>query len=372
MKIGVFLLLGVGAMGPVMMALDLPSELKPVPVATGFTSLEGPAWSDREQCLYFSNQREPFGLFRYVPEDGSSLVYAYEGKVNGNVVLEDGALVTCESGNHQVVRRSSEGEWTVLVKDLEGQPLNQPNDVVARRDGALWFTTPNWPSNDRQYVVAYDPRKSGARIAVAGIAKPNGLGFSPDEKMLYVIDSDGNQILRHPVNADGSVGPGETWVANLGGNPDGMTVDHLGNVYACVWDDRHPEGGLHIISPSGDRLAHLPIPGNTTNCAFGGPHRQQLYITSGDTLYLLDLAEVYPIERPQVSVQRIRTRDADGAILQWEAVPGQRYWIEVSTNGENWERVTESIQTIAPGKILLSLPPDSDAHSFRVHPVWDQ
>jgi len=352
------------------MALDLPSELKPVPVATGFTSLEGPAWSDLEQCLYFSNQGKPFGVFRYVPGTGSSLVHDYESKVNGNVVLDDGSVVTCESGNRRLVRRSSEGEFSVLVEGLEGQPLNPPNDVIAKRDGTLWFTTPNWPSNDRQFVITYDPQRGKARPVVTDVEKPNGLGFSPDESWLYVMDSDRNQILRYPVTADGSVGPGEAWVTDLGGTPDGMTVDHQGNVYACVWDDRHPQGGLHIISPSGERLAHVAIPGNTTNCTFGGPHRQQLYITSGDTLYLLDLADVYPIERPKVSIQRVPSYGL--VIVQWEAVPGQRYWVEVSADGKSWERVADPTQLGAGSTVRTYLSKRMDAHSFRVHPVWDQ
>jgi len=197
-----------------------------------------------------------------------------------------------------VVRLENDGSLTVLADRYQGKRLNSPNDLVYKSNGALYFTDPPYglfPGYDK------DPRKelpfSGIfRLAngtlecvYKGLPRPNGLAFSPDERYLYVANSEPpqKQWIRFPVNPDGSLGePAMFYDANdthEEGLPDGMKVDRGGNVYCAG------PGGIWVFSPRGKPIGRIQPAEQPSNCAWGGRDGKDFYMTARTGLYRVHL-----------------------------------------------------------------------------------
>ena len=257
------------------------------PIAIGFTFTEGPVWSRREGCLYFSDI--PSGrIHRWSPSDGLAVHRDPSYKANGQTLDAQGRLISCEHVGRRVVRQEIDGSLTTLAKDYQGGRLNSPNDVVIASDGSIYFTDPDTGiTHARSGVPApkEQPVNGVYRISPAGettrIAEdfehPNGLAFSPDEKTLYINDTPRRHIRAFAVRADGSLTDGRVFAVLEGeevGAVDGMKVDSEGNVY-CTGP-----GGIHVYDATGTKLGRLRIPpAGPSNMAWGDADWKTLYVT---------------------------------------------------------------------------------------------
>jgi gluconolactonase len=261
---------------------------------------EGPVWFADHECLLWSDI--PSNRIMRLAADGSVSVFrADSNHTNGNTRDRQGRLISCEHSSRRVTRTEVDGTITVLADSFEGKPLNSPNDVAVRSDGTIWFTDPDYgirlhiPDGAKKqsgdFVFRLDP-ESGALTAVAkDFDKPNGLAFSPDERVLYVADSaitDGpgknSHIRRFDVRDDGTLRGGEVFATTIG-VPDGMRVDVEGNVWASAG------AKVDVYAPDGTLLGQIvDFPAPVTNLAFGGRDHDRIFVTAGGSLFAVGVA----------------------------------------------------------------------------------
>ena len=264
---------------------------------------EGPVWSVREQCLYFSDIPGDT-RWRWTESDGMEVVRSPSCKANGLVLDLDGELVACDQVTSMVVRYRRDGGTDVLAYHHRGAYLNSPNDIVTRAaDGALYFTDPDfgrwndWIGQERSRTMGY---RGLYRVATTGgdgeaellvdpgeFDQPNGLCFSPDETLLYVNDSPRAHIKVFDVADDGSLSNGRMFFDGVGtgvieeGIPDGMKCDERGNIWVTG------PGGVWVISPGGEHLGTVLVPENVGNHSWGGPDWHTLFIPSSTSVYTI-------------------------------------------------------------------------------------
>lgn len=257
-------------------------------LATGFVFTEGPLWHP-DGFYYFVDVRASM-LYRLTPGRAHEVVREKTGGGNGTTFDLQGRLVLCEGDDRRVTRQSADGRFEVLVDRFEGKRLNRPNDVVCRSDGSLYFTDPGLrvPLAEREltYAGVYRIAPDGTVGLVADFEYPNGLAFSPDERLLYVantrwaqyihvleLDARG-QMVRRRIFADMSSDETD-------GVPDGVKVDVEGRVY-CTGP-----GGTWVFAPDGTRLGIIRTPEVPANLAFGGPDLRTLFFTARTSVYTL-------------------------------------------------------------------------------------
>ena len=260
-------------------------------VADGFQFTEGPVWIADAKCLLFSDIPADT-IVRWEAGKGASVFRKPSHNSNGNTVDREGRLVTCEHGSRTVTRTGKDGQVVTLASTYQGKRLNSPNDVVVKRDGTIWFTDPPYgidPKTREQEanrVYRLDPDAKEPVALVADLDRPNGLCFSPDEKCLYVANSDGKpeNIRRYRVTADNRLEGGEVFATIRPGVPDGMRVDKDGRLYSTAGD------GVHVFGTDGKLLGKFRAPETPANCAFGGADGRTLFMTAHTGLYAVDLA----------------------------------------------------------------------------------
>ena len=206
-------------------------------IGAGFAFTEGPVWHPVERHLVFSDM--PGDHMRRWSEAGGVATFRRpSNKANGNAYDPEGRLVTCEHATSRVSRTESSGELTVLATHWEGCELNSPNDVVVKRDGAIYFTDPNYGRReyfgvpraqelDFQGVYRIAP-EGGLSLLAGDFSQPNGLCFDGAEARLFVNDTDRGHIRVFDVEEDGGVAGGGVWADVTGegaGAPDGMKTD---------------------------------------------------------------------------------------------------------------------------------------------------
>jgi len=257
-------------------------------LATGFVFTEGPLWHP-DGFYYFVDVRASM-LYRVAPGRPHEVVREKTGGGNGTTFDLQGRLILCEGDNRRLTRRATDDRFEVLVDRFEGKRLNRPNDVACRSDGSLYFTDPGLrvPLAEREveHAGVYRLAPDGAVSLVADFEYPNGLAFSPDERLLYVantrwaqyihvleLDADG-RMLRRRIFADMSSDETD-------GVPDGMKVDVEGRVY-CTGP-----GGTWVFAPDGTRLGVIRTPEVPANLAFGGPDLRTLFFTARTSVYTL-------------------------------------------------------------------------------------
>jgi len=260
---------------------------------------EGPVWFADHDCLLWSDI--PANRIMRLTVDGAVSVFRSDSNhTNGNARDRQGRLVSCEHSSRRVTRTEIDGTVTVLAHSFEGKRLNSPNDVVVKSDGSVWFTDPDYglrmhvpggrKNQPGDFVFRVGPE--GALSAVAtDFDKPNGLAFSPDERVLYIADSaitDGpgrnSHIRRFDVNADGSLSGGEVFATTLG-IPDGMRVDVEGNVWASAG------AKIDVYAPEGSMLGQIAgFPAPVSNLTFGGRDRDRIFVTAGSSLFAVGVA----------------------------------------------------------------------------------
>jgi gluconolactonase len=276
-------------------------------LAGGFAFTEGPVWM--EGYLLFSdipnnviNKWTPAGqvsVFRshsgYDRDDAPK--GAFIGS-NGLTLDRQGRLVICEHGNGRVTRLEKDGRLTVLAARYEGKRLNSPNDAVYKSDGSLYFTDPPYgfpkedqdPKKELKFNGIYRIQGGKLQLLYSEMTRPNGIGFSPDEKYLYVANSDPSRKLwmRFDVKPDGTIANGKVFydVSNQSadGLPDGLKLDQRGNLYATG------PGGIWVFSPEGKHLGTIQPPEVPANCAWGDQDGKTLYMTARTGLYRIKLS----------------------------------------------------------------------------------
>src|SRR5215207_3352282 len=245
-------------------------------LATGLRWAEGPVWFGDARCLLWSdipNNR----IMRFDEETGGVTVFRKPSDfANGNTRDREGRLVTCEHGGRRVTRTEYDGAVTVLMDSFEGKRLNSPNDVVVKSDGSIWFTDPvfgilgNYEGVQAepelgQNVYRIDGQTGEATIVAADVRGPNGLAFSPDESILYLVESRATPnrlILAFGVDVDGNLWCG--W---------GMGSDELDGVMVY-----NREGGL---------IGRIKLPERCANVCFGGRRRNRLFMAASQSIYAL-------------------------------------------------------------------------------------
>ena len=262
---------------------------------------EGPVWFGALRTLVWSdipNDR----MMRWDEESGAVGVFRKpSGYANGNTLDREGRLVTCEHGARRVTRTEHDGAITLLATVFEGKRLNSPNDVVVKSDGSIWFTDPtfgilsDYEGHKAEPELATNVYRidaaSGALTVVAtGIANPNGLAFSPDEKILYIVECGFAPRLIHAfeVTSDGArLGASRVLIDAGPGTPDGFRVDVEGNLW-CGWGMGSRElDGVRVFSPAGEPLGHIHLPERCANVCFGGLKRNRLFMAASHGLYAL-------------------------------------------------------------------------------------
>jgi gluconolactonase len=229
-------------------------------------------------------------LYRLVPGKTPEIVRDNTSEGNGTTFDLQGRLIICEAGNRRVARIHADGRVEPLAERYEGKRLNRPNDVVCKSDGSIYFTDPGLrvPLAERELSAAgvYRVAPDGAITLIADCEYPNGLAFSPDERILYVANTRWAQYI-HALE----LGPDGTMVRRrifadmssdeTDGVPDGMKVDVEGRVY-CTGP-----GGTWVFAPDGTRLGIIRTPEVPANLAFGGPDLRTLFFTARTSVYTL-------------------------------------------------------------------------------------
>jgi gluconolactonase len=273
-------------------------------LASGFTFIAGPIWRP-SSALWFSDvignvtwQWTPDGhvkaLLRPGGYDGNELPAGGFIGPSGATAGPHGTVILCQLGNRRVVRVTDALDVLTIADRFEGKRLNSPHDVVFRSDGAMYFTDPPYglpkadedPMKELSFNGVYVLRDGRVDLLVSTMTRPNGLAFSPDERTLYVANSDEHRRLwmRFEVAADGSVGHGEVfWEVSReadDGVPGGLKIDAFGNVWATG------PGGVWVMTPGGAHLGTIKVPDQPASLAWGSDW-QTLYITARTTLYKL-------------------------------------------------------------------------------------
>jgi gluconolactonase len=260
------------------------------------TITEGPAWDG--SGLFYTAIREN-QIRRYDPATNNiTTVYEETHGTNGLLFGPDGNLYACTSQAGMIARYDTSGTKTILVSQYEGKRLNSPNDLALDSQGRIWFTDPRYGSQegrelDHDSVYRITPTADGAlpwpiERLTFDTTRPNGLLISPDERTLYVAQSDydGPRELRaYPINPDGTLGQ-YTVAHDFGENRgiDGMCFDTEGNIVAtCGWELGGPGSRIAVFAPDGTVLEEHPVPeGRPTNCTYGDADLDTLYVTTID------------------------------------------------------------------------------------------
>jgi gluconolactonase len=259
-------------------------------VAGDFQFIEGPAWHP-DGFLLFSDI--PANTIYKLAANGKAEIFRRpSGNANGNTFDKAGRLITAEHSTHRLSRTEKDGKVVTLVDKYEGKRFNSPNDLAVKSDGSIYFTDPGYGVSKEQkqldfygvYRLAPDGKVT---LLVKDMVQPNGIALSPDEKKLYVNNSEAGYIGVFDINLDGTVSnkrvfaelkdPGKIGV------PDGLKVDVQGNVYSTG------AGGIWILSPAGKLLGRIPVPEMATNVAWGDKDYKTLYITASKSLYRIRL-----------------------------------------------------------------------------------
>lgn len=276
-------------------------------VENKFAWAEGPVWLKNEKALLFSDippnkvwrWSETEGLKEFLHPSGYTGKEPFTGKepgCNGLAINKEGQLILCQHGDRKVAAMDLKkpGEFKTLADKYMGKRLNSPNDLVFKSNGDLYFTDPPYglpklmddPNKELDFQGIYRLSPKGEVTLLAKMSRPNGIAFSPDEKTLYVANSDPEKPIwmAFPVKDDGTLGDGKVFFDSsdwfkkkLPGLPDGMKVDKDGNVWATG------PGGVFVINKDGKYLGMLATGVPTANCGWGDDG-STLYITADKNL----------------------------------------------------------------------------------------
>jgi gluconolactonase len=278
-------------------------------LATGLRWGEGPVWFGDGRYLLVSdipNNR----ILRWDEASGATSEFRKpSNNANGMARDRQGRLLTCEHLTRRVTRTEFDGGVTVLADRFDGKRLNSPNDIVCARDGSIWFTDPSFgiaghwegePAEQELPHAVYRIAPDGKlQQVLADLAAPNGLAFSPDESILYVVESRAvphRRIWAYAHGPDGQLSGRRLAVDAQGpGAFDGFRVDVHGNLWCGFGSNGapgvDPQGldGVRVFAPDGTAIGHIHLPERCANVCFGGRHRNRLFMAASHSLYALYL-----------------------------------------------------------------------------------
>lgn len=268
----------------------IPKNAELKVLAKGMQFLEGPLWiSSTGGSLIFSDIPAD-EIKEWRPTNGLTTFRKPSGKANGNALDANGLLVSCEEGARRLSITEKNGSVRTLVDQFEGKKLNSPNDLVIDSRGVIWFTDPPYaikPEEKEQsgnFLYRYDPKTQMLSAAARDFDMPNGLCFSPDERLLYVADSGKPRHIRvFSVDKDGALQNGRVFCTIDPGGPDGIRCDAEGRLYSSAGD------GVHIFAADGRLIGKIQVPETPSNLCFGGPGNKTLFITARTSLYSIQL-----------------------------------------------------------------------------------
>jgi gluconolactonase len=304
-------------------ALDalVPQDAQAEKVAGGFIFTEGPLWRP-SMGLWFSDLVG--NVVRQWAVDGKVIqilhpsgfpasMFGGRGLVGPNAMVadKDGGILLCEHANRRIVRITKDMLISVVVDNYQGKRLNSPNDLVYKSDGSLYFSDPPYalpqedtdPSKELPFNGVFRFSKGKLQLLIKDLTRPNGIAFSPDEKTMWVSNSDPKHKIwmKYDVAPDGTVRNGQL-IADAtnekdAGNPDGLKFDSQGNVFGAG------PGGLWIFSPAGKHLGTIKLPEIVSNCTWGDDGKT-LYITARTSVYRIRLSTTgekvpYQMSAPQ-------------------------------------------------------------------------
>ena len=256
-------------------------------IASGFSFLEGPVYQSSDSSLLFSDIPADT-IFRLLA-DGSIEPFLENQPTNGLAFDPQNRLLIATQSGRTLSRLEESGTVTVLADSFEGALFNAPNDLAVHTNGDVYFTDPPF---------GLDPALS--EVGCSGIyhltvdgslfqfdcntieTRPNGIALSPNQDLLYVSFFISGEILTWEIAADGSVGEMGTF-ATTAGTTDGMAVDADGNVFVTS------AAGVEVFAPDGSLWGIIEIPEQATNCTFGGPDNNTLFVTGATGLYSVEL-----------------------------------------------------------------------------------
>lgn len=288
-------------------------------VATGFKWVEGPVWISKPGYLLFA-EITVNNIRKWVPNRGVSIFLHPSGYLgtapyngpepgsNGMTLGPEGRVTVAGHAQRDIYRfetMNPHGQITILADSYQGKRLNSPNDLVYGPDGSVYFTDPPYglrtqSDHDPQKQLPFNgvyripnaskikpgspPDNAALQLLIKDLPRPNGIAFSPDNRYLYLDNSEPKKIwMKYPVNADGSLGAGTLFYDatsdNSPGAPDGMKVDRNGDIFSAG------PGGLWIFAPDGTHLGTIHLNGRVSNCAWGGADWKTLYITAMPSVF---------------------------------------------------------------------------------------
>jgi gluconolactonase len=258
---------------------------------TGTRWAEGPVWFGDRRCLIWSDVPGN-RMYRWDEETGATSVFrAPSANANGNTRDRQGRLVTCEHLGRRVCRTEHDGRIVTLADSFQGKRLNSPNDIVCKSDGSIWFTDPSFGILGYYEGEKVEPELPTNVYRIAeGINQPNGLAFSPDESILYLVESRSvpRKIHRYDVVGGTKLTNRRLLIdAEPNGAPDGFRVDVDGNLW-CGWGMGEAGlDGVHVFNPDGRLIGRIDLPERCANLCFGGAHRNRLFMAASTSLYSL-------------------------------------------------------------------------------------
>jgi gluconolactonase len=287
----------------------IPKDAKIEVLAGGLKWAEGPVWDKKANALLFTdipNNRimkwsQKDGLVEFLKPSGytgQAAFTGYEPGANGLAFDSAGRLILCQHGDRRVARLGADGKsFETLVDKYMGKRLNSPNDLVFAKNGDLYFTDPPYglpeqmkdPNKELDFQGVYRLSPKGElTLLTKEMTRPNGIALSPDEKTLYVANSDPDKAIwmAFPLGADGTIsGPGKLIfdaTADVKANPnkglpDGLKVDQKGNIFATAVN------GVYVFSPDFKLLGKIVTNDKTANCGWGDDGTV-LYMTTNDKL----------------------------------------------------------------------------------------
>lgn len=257
-------------------------------LATGYHFLEGPVWNSLGGFLLFSDIPAN-RIYKWVPDGSVTVFREPSGNSNGLTFDKRSNLIICEHGTRRLSMLEKDGVYKVLADGYQDKRLNSPNDVVVKSDGKIYFTDPPYGIKPNQQELAFqgiyslDVDEEKLTLLSDDFDRPNGLAFSPDEKIIYIADSSNRRHVRaFQVESDGNIGHGRVFAeirSKLPGNPDGMKVDVEGNLYVAA------AGGVWVFSAQGEHLGIINTPETPANLAWGAGDWRSLFITARTSLY---------------------------------------------------------------------------------------
>ncbi|GIW86702.1 MAG: gluconolactonase [Isosphaeraceae bacterium] len=273
----------------------VPRDAQVERLAEGFEWAEGPVWmpdldggvllfSDVPANTVYLWKPGTYGAAAHLRPSGYTGRRRRGGEPGSNGLLRDpsGRLILMQHGDRRVARLADDGTFVTLADRYQGKRFNSPNDGVFDSSGNLYFTDPPYgleqgvddPARELDFQGVYRLTPDGnLSLLTKEMSRPNGIALSPDEKTLYVANSDPERAIwmAFPLNPDGTLGPGRVFAdvthlvgkADKPGLPDGLKVDIHGNLFATG------PGGVLVFAPDGTHLGTFATGQATANCGWG-------------------------------------------------------------------------------------------------------